>query len=472
MPSLCNLLQITLNLIHAGRGDVSISREKLAHIAFNRFGLGAKPGGVRRISADPKAALIAELDAPDIALITATGLPTYKQACNAMHRDFEREEAMRQLEFDARIAKHMEPEIGFVERLVLFFSNHFSMSVNKDGAIRATIGQLERDVIRKNVLGSFLWMLIGVMKHPAMLAYLDNADSIGPNSVIGQSWGVGLNQNLAREILELHTLGVNGGYTESDVDALSKIITGWSFVRGWEADGGYNGGTGPTRGMFLYRPKWHEPGRQTVLGQQFPNTGMDQGIEVFRFLARHRSTAQFIAYKLVKHFITDEPTPAMVDPVAAAFRSSGGNLRTVALALINLPEAWALPLTKVRTPYELQVAEMRALQRRYRAKETWAFNETLRSLNNTPWERPTPDGFPDENSYWLSPDSMRIRAETAQLSAWALLQSGPYPTTPAMLADSLFRSALTDASRAAVADPGDPANGLTMLFTIPEFQRR
>lgn len=450
---------------------MTVAQEKLAHIAFNRFGLGAKPGGMLNIVADAKAALMAELDTPDIARITTPGLPTYQQACNAVHRNFDTEDAIRQAELDARIAKHMEPEIGFVERLVLFFSNHFSMSVNKDGSIRATIGQLERDVIRANVLGSFPLMLLGVMKHPAMLAYLDNADSIGPNSPIGRSWGVGLNHNLAREILELHTVGVNGGYTEADIDELAKIITGWSYVRGWESDGRYNGGTLANRGMFLFRSRWHEPGQRTVLGRAFADTGIGQGIGVLMYLARHRATAQFIAFKLVKHFITDEPTPAMVDPVAAAFRSTGGNLRAVAQALINLPEAWTLPLTKVRTPYELKIAQMRALLRRYRKKENWAFTEGLRALKHVPWEHPTPDGFPDESLYWLNPDAMRIRVETTQMDMWALRQWGPFPSTTEQLAISLFRNVMSNASRTAIADLS-AENGRAVLFSTPEFQRR
>lgn len=451
---------------------MTVAQEKLAHIAFNRFGLGAKPGGVRRIAADPKAAVMAELDTPRTALISNPLLPTYEQACKSMHRDFETEEKIRATEMTARLAKHMEPEVGFVERLVLFFSNHFSMSVNKDGAIRATIGQLERDVIRVNVLGTFQDMLYGVIKHPAMLAYLDNADSIGPNSYIGQSWGIGLNHNLAREILELHTLGVNGGYTENDIDSLAKIITGWSFVRGWEADGHYNGGAPRNRGMFLFRPKWHEPGRQIVLGQEYPATGMSQGYAVLRSLARHRSTAQFIAFKLVKHFITDEPTPAMVDPVAAVFRATGGNIRRVAQALIDLPEAWSLPFTKIRTPYELQVAEMRATHRGYRQSDRWPFNEALRALMHLPWERPTPDGYPDDTQYWLAPDAMRIRVETAQLNAWTLQSETPYTGTASALASSLFGRALSSASSEAIAAPGGVVDGVTMLFTVPEFQRR
>ena len=351
-------------------------RNRRAHIALNRFGLGAKPGGMGRIASDAKAAVQAEIDNPTIARIDLPGLPTYEEACQGVHTNFAREDGIKEKELSARINQHMKPEVGFVERLVLFFSNHFSMSVNKDGAIRATIGQLERDVIRKHVLGSFKAMLTGVMQHPAMLKYLDNDDSIGPNSIAGLSWGVGLNHNLARELLELHTLGVGGGYTEEDISGVAAILTGWSFVRGWEADGQYNGGHKRTRGQFIFRSDWHEPQAQTVLGQRYANQGIKQGEKMLANLAHHPSTAQFLAFKLVRHFITDEPTPELVRPVAAAYRKSAGNLKAVAQALIDLPEAWEAPLQKLRAPYELQIAEMRALERVYVPKNRWPFSSS------------------------------------------------------------------------------------------------
>lgn len=442
---------------------------KRAHIALNRFGLGAKPGGTGRIASDAKAALLAEINAPGVALIDRP-MPTYEEACQAVHTEFEYD--LSEKELSARLAQHLKPEIGFVERLVLFFSNHFSMSINKDGAIRATIGQLERDVIRKNVLGSFRSMLIGVMKHPAMLRFLDNDSSIGPNSVIGKSWGVGLNHNLAREILELHTLGVGGGYTEQDIEGLARVISGWSFVRGWEADEHYNGGRPGNRGQFIFRRDWHEPNAQTVLGKSYADTGISQGEAVFGALARHRSTAQFLAFKLVRHFITDEPTPEMVDPVADAYRNSNGSLKAMALALVELPEAWSWPLTKLRTPYELQVAEMRATGRLYAPKQRWPFSETLSALRHKPWERPAPDGYSDESIYWMGPDAMRIRLETAQLNAWSLQQIEPFTQTALHLADLLFGRMLSRTSRQAVAEAPDLQNGLATLFMIPEFQRR
>lgn len=453
---------------------MALSKDQVrrAHVAFNRFGLGAKPGGIARIGKDAKAAVLAELNTPNIALITRGTLPTYGQACRAHDTDFGTAYGIKERELSARLRKHLQPEIGFVERLVLFFSNHFSMSIWKTGVVLTTIGQLERDVIRKNVLGSFKSMLLGVIQHPAMLAYLDNADSIGPNSVDGLSWGVGLNHNLAREILELHTVGVHAGYSEADIAALAKLITGWSYVRGWEADGGYNGGTAANRGQFIYRPRWHEPGRFTLLGKSYAAGGQAQGQAALGDLATHRLTAQYLAFKLVRHFITDEPTPALVNPVAKAFRSSGGNLKATVTALINLPAAWSMGLSKLRTPYELQVAEMRALGRTYNPADRWPFEAALDALRHKPWEHTTPDGFPEETGYWMGPDAMRIRLETAQMNAWALQQLGPVSGSAAGLARQLFNTRLSAASATAIGGAPDLQAGLSTLFMVSEFQRR
>ncbi len=194
-------------------------------IAFQRFGLGAKPGGATRIT-NGLAALKAEIATPKIADIGVSGLLTYEKACSDSQRSFDRAEKIRQSEVNARIDKQMKVEIGFVERLVIFWANHFSMTINKSETVRGTRGQWERDVVRANVLGKFGTMLSRTFEHPAMIGYLDNEDSIGPNSPIGIQWEVGLNENLARETMELHTLGSGGGYTETDVTAFAKILTG------------------------------------------------------------------------------------------------------------------------------------------------------------------------------------------------------------------------------------------------------
>lgn len=449
---------------------LTIAQAQKAHVALQRFGLGAKQSGVVRIGADPVAAVKAELANPSAALISDPSLPSYRRAAATAQLGFSQAHEIYQAELKARIRKHMEPEVGFVERLVLFWSNHFSMSINKNETVRGMIGQLERSVIRQNVLGSFGAMLKGVIQHPAMVSFLDNTESMGPNSKIGKSWGTGLNENLAREILELHTLGSGGGYSEGDVTQLARIITGWSYVRGWEAQYGYNGGTAANVGKFIYRPDWHEPGPVTFMRRVYADTGISQGEAVLGFLTRRRATAQHIAYKLVRHFITDNPTPAMVTPVADAFYNTRGNLKATAMALVDLPEAWSAPLTKIRTPYELEIARFRALNTVYDDNDRWAFTEPLRAMHHLPWERPTPDGYPDESEYWLDPDGMTIRLDTAQMAAWMMRDK--LNLAPEALAYKLFNGAMTRATKYKLRPITDRVAGATVLFMSPEFQRR
>lgn len=444
-------------------------------IATQRFGLGPKPGVHGRLGSQVgagKAAVLAELGNPGLATLTASGLPTYAAACRAGETSFDAAWKIAKAEVRARLTKQLVPEIGFLERLVLFWTNHFSISVNKAEICRATLGQLERDVIRRNVLGRFRDMLSGVMRHPAMVKYLDNEDSLGPASKIGLAWNRGYNENLAREILELHTLGVGGGYAQADVIGLAKALTGWSYVRGWESDGGWNGGNQGNRGQFIFRPDWHEPGPQTVLGRAYPDTGQGQAQAILDTLSVHPKTAEFIAFKLVQHFVADEPTPAMVTPVATAFRTSGGDLKATARALIDLPEAWAPTFKRIRTPYELTVAQYRALAvPLYTAGEEWRAYEPLRALNHMPGERQTPDGYPAESFYWLNPDAMRVREDTAFFFAYDNRANYRGPRAPD-LARSLFGPALSSASLAAVTAQTEPVRGLATLLMTPEFQRR
>jgi uncharacterized protein (DUF1800 family) len=442
-----------------------------ARVALQRFGLGPKPNGYLRIGADPRRALLAELNKPGIALLPSAGLPTYAAAARAAEQDFTAADDIFKRESRVRFLRALQPEIGFVERLVLFWSNHFSMSVAKNNTIRAMVGQWEREVVRKNVLGNFADMLVDTIRHPTMVSYLDNQDSIGPNAVVSQWWNVGINQNLAREILELHTLGVRGGYTQDDVISLAKIITGWSYVRAWESDNGWNGATQANRGQFIYRADWHEPGPQTVLGRTYAASGIKTGLDVLRDLAVHPMTAQHIAYKLVLHFITDTPTPAMVDPVRRAFQSTKGDLKATATALINLPAALKGPLGKIRTPYELQIGQFRATGfSAYDANDEWAVYEPLRALDHRPFERQTPDGYPDETSWWMNPDAITVRADTAQLFYDVFCSTLNLPA-PEALGAMLFGPALSAASRARLATMAG-RSGYATLFMTPEFQRR
>lgn len=482
---------------------LTVGRKRL--IAYNRFGLGARPGtfGLK----NPKKALLAELDAKNVARITDPGnLPTYAQACVIGEKgsgplpngtEVNVYDHVR-VELDARYAKHMSAKIGFVERLVLFWANHFSMSIHKEveRVVMGTLGQLERDVIRRHVLGKFSDMLVGVMTHPAMITYLDNHISVGPNSTSvkdGNQYN-DVNVNLAREIMELHTVGSGGGYTEADVKELALILSGWSYVTQSESQG-YNGGNAGNVGQFIFKPGWHEPKATfTHMGVTRANEGKETGVKVLRWLAMRPATAEFLAYKMVKHFIADQPTKAMVDPVKAAYLKSGGNLKAMAKALVNLPAAWSWPLKKFRTPYETTVAQYRAMKTRHSNYvrlpngsdgsnyQTTRWN--LIFLNQPPWECLDPDGWDDDSAEWLNADSVRVRVAAAyesvttyappsvKVSATTKIpltsKSGVVALGKSVLGGGNLSTATVNAIKAAP----DAKKALAVLFTSPEFQRR
>ena len=246
-------------------------------------------------------------------------------------------------------------DCGFAERLVVFWSNHFCISANKGELARMWAGSFEREAIRPHVLGRFGDMLKAVEQHPAMLFFLDNQQSLGPDSRAGQNRKRGLNENLAREIMELHTLGVGGGYTQDDVTSLARIITGWTFA-------GRQGQLGAP-GSFVFNANAHQPGAQRLLGKIYENNGVAQGEAALADIARHPSTAKFIATKFARHFVADDPPPALVARLQDVFRKSDGDLRALATALVDSDEAWQAPLTKMRSPYEFLVATGRLLAR-------------------------------------------------------------------------------------------------------------
>ena len=328
-----------------------------AALALHRFGFGPRAGSVAAIAADPRGALLAELDRPGAGLITDPDLPTSGAAARAAFVFQQARRAAREAERAAQKAnppaadstmagaetKPAEPsptppparpnpnpdpgapqqiylteakarlnaalgaEIGFAERLVWFWSNHFCVSADK-GNVRQICGAYEREAIRAHALGRFGDMLLAVESHPAMLLYLDNARSIGPDSIAGLRQKRGLNENLAREILELHTLGVRTVYTQDDVTHFANVITGWT-LRPLRDDPMHGG-------EFTFNPRTHQPGAQTVLGRSFPDTGFEQGRAVLAMLAAHPATAKHVATKLVRHFVGDVPPPAMVELLA------------------------------------------------------------------------------------------------------------------------------------------------------------
>ena len=298
-------------------------------------------------------------------------------------------------EAKARLDAALTAQIGFAERLAWFWSNHFCISADK-GPLRAIVGAYEREAIRPHVAGRFADMLLAVESHPGMLIYLDNARSIGPESIAGRNRGKGLNENLAREILELHTLGVRTVYTQDDVTRFAAVITGWTVVPPREPGGG----------VFVFNPRMHEPGAQTVLGRTFPDGEFDQGRAVLAMLARHPATAQHIAAKLVRHFVSDQPVPALADKLAKRFIATDGDLKQVAIALVTAPEAWNPAARKLKRPGEWIVASLRAAG--VTPPEIGPVMQAQNMLGEPLWRPAAPKGFADEDAAWIDGLAQRL----------------------------------------------------------------
>src|SRR6516164_1858389 len=318
------------------------------------------------------------------------------QPLNVIQKTF-RSEAL------ARLQRAVLSDCGFTERLVVFWSNHFCISANKGELARMWAGSFEREAIRPHVLGRFADMLKAVEQHPAMLFFLDNQQSLGPDSRAGQNRKRGLNENLAREIMELHTLGVGGGYTQDDVTSLARIITGWTFA-------GRQGQMGAP-GTFVFNVNFHQLGEQRLIGKSYADTGLAQGEAALADIARHPSTAKFIATKFARHFVADDPPPALVVRLQEAFRKSDGDLRLLATTLADSDEAWRAPPTKIRSPYEYLVAAGRLLAQI--PDEPSRYLGGLNLLGQPLWTPAGPNGFPETNAAWAAPEGMKLRLDIA-----------------------------------------------------------
>jgi uncharacterized protein (DUF1800 family) len=343
----------------------------------------------------------------------------------------------------------------------------------KHGFVSGTAGQMERSVIRQHVLGKFSEMLKAVVQHPAMLFYLDNHISTGPNSQIGKNSKVEkLNENLAREILELHTLGVTGGYKQVDVENLAKIITGWTLVPLENTPASEL----KQRGQFKFDKRRNEPGAFTVMGRRYSGGDKQQGLSVLDMLANHDSTAVHIARKLLRHFVSDNPSRSMINSLAATFKRERGDLKKVAEALIDMDEAWSMPMTRLRLPYPWFVSMMRVMQpspAQVTAQEDEA-KGFLESLGHHVWGHQTPEGYTDLDTYWKNADAIRRRRNVARLYVETMI--GPsvrYRVPPkASLVANLMGDALSSESANAVKGMSSDRNALTLLFVTPEFLRR
>ncbi len=358
----------------------------------------------------------------------------------------------------ARIKASASSALGFNERLVAFWSNHFAISAAKSPLARVTAGSFEREAIRPHVMGRFADMLKAVEQHPTMLHYLDNQLSMGPNSRGGQNQKKGLNENLAREIMELHTLGVGSGYTQADVTNLARVITGWTYAGRAEK-------LGPA-GTFIFNPNWHEPGDFPLLGKTYPAGGREQGEAALVDLARQPATATHIATKLARHFIADDPPPAVVARLVDTFRKTDGDLKAVTLALVNSDEAWSTPLTKMRSPWEFIMASLRLLDRT--PEDPGPVIGPLNQLGQPLWTPPGPNGFPDTAAAWASAEGIKLRLDLA--SQFARVVRDP-PNPADLLNDALGPAASSD-TKQAVARAETKQQGLALLLMSPEMQRR
>jgi uncharacterized protein (DUF1800 family) len=465
-----------------------------AALALHRFGFGPTRDSIVALADDPRGAVLADLERPGAGRVSAD-LLTSGAAARAVFdfqaaRQAEQKLASRaqkaaeaageampvaakaplpdagmrpqqpplpqqliQKEAQARFDEAANAKIGFVERLVWFWSNHFCVSADK---VPAMAGPYEREAIRPHVLGRFSDMLQAVESHPAMLFYLDNVQSMGPDSVAGVNRDKGLNENLARETLELHTLGVRSGYSQADVTNFAKVLTGWTWIQPSEPVYG---------GEFAFVERMHERGDQTVLGKRYPDNGVEQGRAVLADLARHPATARHIAQKLAAHFVADEPPPSLVAKLEKTFLDSGGHLKEVAKSLILADESWAPQRTKLKPPSAWLVSVARITD----APAPMPIGRVLGAqamLGEALWRPPAPNGYPDTESAWI--DGVPRRLDIADDYAGRLANN----IDPLALVDSALGPLASVDTRETIARAESRKQALALLVMAPEFLRR
>lgn len=506
--------------------------EMNAALALTRFGLGARPGEIGSVGRDATGWLLGQIrpegaapwrgdfvgGAERMAQINAyrrqiepqtNGEPrrpaqaaqpaqTAQPAMNAPMQDGRREGdpaafdaavASRRVigqdvgrEFLARAQLGASTPDGFAERWALFWANAFTVSATKFVA-GAQSGPYEREAIRPNVFGRFADLAVAAERHPAMLLYLDQAQSIGPNSRAGQRRNAGLNENLAREILELHTVGADGGYTQADVTEFARALTGWSVAAPRDGMGGGMGAQGggrrgqamraalqgePGPNGFVWRTILHEPGARTVMGRTYRDGRAEQGEAILRDLAARPQTARRLARKIAAHFVADDPPPALVARLEAAWTRTDGDLAEMARALVTAPEAWEPAPLKVKTPYEFVISTHRALASN--PARIQPLQQALLAMGQPMWAPPSPEGWPDTAADWAGPDAMVKRLTWAQ--AVAERAQGAAGFDPNAVADAALAARLGDRSRMAIRRAESRTEALILLLMSPEFQRR
>jgi uncharacterized protein (DUF1800 family) len=486
-----------------------------AALAAHRFGFGPRPGELRTIAGDPRGwvksqlaptqtlpAQIAALPAAEDDLLAFGRWLVQRRLNNGNAQRLEQraarqgvsQEQLQQLTTEqdfvqtfrqrvstavgARLETAMLSDAPVRERLVHFWSNHFTVSTAKPAAV-ALPPSFEKDAIRQHVGGKFADMLLASSKHPGMIIYLDNWLSIGPRSEAAQhperarrlpggQRPTGINENLGREIMELHTLGVHSGYTQADVQALAAIITGWTYQRAnLRTLVNQDAGTRSGAQLFQFDAAAHEPGAKTLLGRTYSQSGVDQGEAALRDLTARPACAQFIATKLCRHYIADQPPPAAVDRVARAFAHSDGDLRATMEAVVDSPEAWVTPFAKFKQPEEYAITLLRAAN--VQTLPPNAGVGALMAMGQRPYAAPGPDGWADISDAWLTADLVWKRLEFAQRFAERLARAD---VNPVEVGEASLGPLMSDETRTAVQRAESPEQGLAILFAAPEMQRR
>lgn len=472
-----------------------------ASIAANRFGMGATPRQIAQIGREPKAWLKAQLNNPQAALVQNGSLLSINQSFSEYLAYTRQRQEQRQMaanpqssqnqaqlspaqaaivftrglrviaqEVEARVTQSLITTAPFLERWALFWSNALTVAAKNVQTVYVA-GPYEREAIRPNVLGTFSGLLQASVLHPGMLIYLDQVRSIGPNAPAAMAAArrrrtIGLNENLAREILELHTVGADGGYTQADVTEFARALTGWTIAgpmlrqaRGVETPAADYGKT-------VFAQNLHEPGPRTILGQTFTQTGGEQAKAILDFLAKKPQTARNIATKVARHFVADNPPPSLVARLEANFLATGGDLKALALTLIDSPEAWVVGGTKFKSPNDFVISTMRAGGAK--TANIAALRSTYEQLGQMPFRAPSPQGWPDMASHWGAPDAILKRVDWSNLAADVIAQD----MSPMAFAENALGSALTPATRTAISRAQDNAQGIVLALMSPEFQRR
>ncbi|MCU4677144.1 DUF1800 domain-containing protein [Catenovulum sp. 2E275] len=451
-------------------------------IALNRFGYGALQNQLNTLQSDPKKWLLNQLKPMQFTQVEWTSIQAIHTLAEfQLAKEADKKNAASQADNNAMQAGELssdkirkkinqaakqttlaslqqiitQPE-SFQSRLLDFFSNHFSVSANNI-ITKALAPTLEREAIAPNLVGQFSDLLLAVIMHPAMLVYLNNEKSIGPDSKVGKKRSEkGLNENLAREILELHTLGVNAGYSQQDVRELAMAITGWTVTHPYKDKTEHIG--------FIYKDQHHQPGARFILGKSYPQVKLEQGKQILIDLAEHPATAKHISFKLARHFIADEPDPALVSAMSQSWIQSKGNLAFVLTAMIEHPASWQPKLQKLKTPRDFVISACRACNQTGTQKPD-SF-ETLKILGQMPFSAGSPAGFGDTAAFWNGSEALLAKIE------WADRFSRLLKNESLELIKQTLGRQLSANSEKLINQAESKQQAIALFLMSPEFQLR